>query len=384
MFPNASGTQDLPKSKIAFPAASIGSSPDEEIPASGGERLHLRETLLRLAADPAQSDGIFEGRTDVGCLREESQKKEHPSRVDIEGLRHASLPWRTSAQLARLLAEPRGSQEPFEFAVIGDMEPGRFWLWRFLFNKNGMSARILEGLSGKNTDFIMQLGDMVSRGTPRRFLRFFKTILYRTVSRPWLTTIGNHDRDTPHAESDAPVYHAIFGETNYYFDRGKARFIVLDTSGFRLSGRQLEWLDATLDTEKTKIIFTHMSPNIVGSWNGFGPFKHLIGFDEGASEFAEIVSRRKVDRVYVGHVHGFDSTKYRGVRYVLTAGGGSPMFPVGVKRLLYHYLTVRVSAEGIQETLHFVEEPPFIFQKTLGAAARRLAEFFYFLFIGPT
>lgn len=43
---------------------------------------------------------------------------------------------------------------------------------------------------------------------------------------------------------------------------------------------------------------------------------------------------------------------YRGVRYILSGGGGSPLWPVPWVQRVHHYLTVRVGPEGVQDTIH--------------------------------
>lgn len=59
-------------------------------------------------------------------------------------LHSEAAPWRTEAQLQALKKAPRAQDEPYRFTVIGDAEPGRFALWRVLFNVPGVFARLLK------------------------------------------------------------------------------------------------------------------------------------------------------------------------------------------------------------------------------------------------
>ncbi|MFC1680053.1 hypothetical protein ACFL2T_07585, partial [Elusimicrobiota bacterium] len=53
--------------------------------------------------------------------------------------------------------------------------------------------------------------------------------------------------------------------------------------------------------------------------------------------------------VYFGHIHGFGVQDFSGVRYVLTGGGGSPLFPSGARDRFHHYLVVSVGPDGVSE-----------------------------------
>jgi 3',5'-cyclic AMP phosphodiesterase CpdA len=204
-------------------------------------------------------------------------------------------------------------------------------------------------MRARGLDFTVHLGDMVSRGTTRRFLRFFETLSECAAASPYLTVLGNHDRRAPHGETDSRLYRSLFGKTNYRFDRGLARFVMLDTSRRRLTRRQLVWLDAALRTGQRKLVFTHVPPADFGEWAGLG------GFREGAREFLSILRARRADRAFFGHIHAFDVREHQGVRFILTGGGGSPLFPVGGRERFYHYIVVEVGPEGLRETVRFAD-----------------------------
>jgi hypothetical protein len=171
--------------------------------------------------------------------------------------------------------------------------------------------------------------------------------------------IGNHDRRSPHGVSDSRVYRSLFGATSYAFERGGRRFVVLDNSAGRVTAGQLEWLRAVLTTDKPAVVFTHMPPAPLGEWTDFGR-KGSGGFREGADEFMSLMSERKVARVYMGHVHGLGVLVRGGVRYVLTGGGGSPLFPGPVKDRFHHFLTVDDGPDGLVETVHRSDGTSFI------------------------
>lgn len=272
-----------------------------------------------------------------------------------EELGRLCAPFKTSQQLNRLAANPRALREPFEFAVLGDAEPGRFWFSRLLFNVPGVFEHQVRTVQSHRIDFSMQLGDMVSRGLPEHYVRFFRRLSSVEVRRPYLTTIGNHDRHNPHGRTPSTMYRTCFGRNNYAFDHGGVRFVSVDSSANCILPSQLKWLEFVLKTDMRKIVFTHIPPAALRAWTDFGPKKGIGGFKRGATEFTHAMAKHRVDRVYMGHIHGFGVQDYLGVRYVLSGGGGSPLFPSGVSDKFHHYIVVRVESGAIRETVHSLD-----------------------------
>lgn len=273
-------------------------------------------------------------------------------------LAQLAAPWRLRLHLSRLASNPRPSSAGFEFAVLGDAEPGRFWIFRALFNQSGVFERQLAAIQAQSVDFSIQLGDMVSRGLPGQYLGFFRKLNSIGVTKPYLTVIGNHDRSHPHGRSHSRLYRALFGRNNYAFDYGGVRFVALDSSRQRLTRAQLKWLAIVLDTPLRKVVFTHMPPVHLRLWGGAAAH-HMGGFERGARDFVGLMSVLGVDRVYMGHVHCFGVQDLRGVRYILTGGGGSPLFPSGAADRFHHYLTVSVSPRGFHERVHSLDGSSF-------------------------
>jgi 3',5'-cyclic AMP phosphodiesterase CpdA len=279
---------------------------------------------------------------------------------ELGAARSLAAPFRTTEQLTRLTKTTRAPGETFRFTVIGDAEPGRFWFSRALFNKNPDAFwQLLSRADRSGSDFIVQLGDMVSRGIIRNFVEFFRRLRAAALGTPYLTVIGNHDRHSPHGVTNDRVYRSLFGGTDYAFTRGGWRFVTVDTSAGRLTAEQLAWLRETLSEDMPTIVFTHMPPAPLGEWTDFAGRKGAGGFKEGSDEFMRLMSERGVSRVYMGHVHGLGVLDRGGVRYVLTGGGGSPLFPGPVKERLHHALSVEVEPNGLIETVHPLDGKPF-------------------------
>ena len=267
--------------------------------------------------------------------------------------------WRTRKHLDRLERSPRAQNETFRFAVIGDAEPGRFWFQRLFFGQKGVFTRHMKRVRDRPVDFTIQLGDMVSRAKARNFRAFFNQIRAAGYEKPFLTVAGNHDRHAPHGKTNAVMYNAIFGRRNYWFDRGGARFIILDTSDARLTARQIAWLDRILATDKKTLIFTHMAPITPRTLAATHSLLKHGGFSNGAQAFLDVLRSRGADRVYFGHIHGFGSLTIDGTRFVLSGGGGSPLYPSPWIERTYHFLEVSVGPDGIQDNVYPLDAPPF-------------------------
>ncbi len=267
--------------------------------------------------------------------------------------------FRTERQLRRLSRLPDAAGDKVSFAVLGDVEPSRFWIYRKLFNREGVFHDQMHALQAQPLTFTVQLGDMVSKGTIPNYEIFLRHLRRAWIGRPYLTVIGNHDRSRPNGKSHSTVYRTLFGKPNYFFDHAGVRFVVLDSSAKRVTRTQLKWLKMTLDVPGRKIVFTHMPPVQLSLWGGVGRVHELGGFIGGSREFADIVSAAKVSRVYMGHVHAFGVQDHGGVRYVLTGGGGSALFPSGNSDSFHHYLTVEITHAGIRDRVHSLDGKVF-------------------------
>lgn len=260
--------------------------------------------------------------------------------------------WRTDEQLTKLAATSRQAGESFRFAVIGDAEPGRFWFARQLFNTPGVFWKLLARADRSGSDFIFQLGDMVSRGSITNFCSFIRGLFSVGPRTPYLTALGNHDRHKPHGITNDRVYRAAFGSPDYAFTRGGWRFVNVDSSAGRITAEQLKWLEGELDPAVPTVVFTHMPPAPLSEWTDWGSMKGVGGFKQGSEAFMNLMTANKVARVYMGHVHGLGVLERGGVRYVLTGGGGSPLYPGPVKQRLHHWLSVEAGPDGLDETVH--------------------------------
>jgi len=284
-----------------------------------------------------------------------------------------SSPWSREAQLRGLprLADPDAT---VRFVVLGDIEPGRFWFTRAFPPKKNAFERQLAALQREEPAFVLQLGDTVSRGTDANFAELEEK-LERVAYRPFFPVVGNHDRPRTHGHSDKSLFNGMFGDGDFHFDLGGCRFILMDNSNWELTSAQLAWLERALDTPRRKIVAMHIPPSYLR-----GRFakpkrepkeaslkvKESVGwFTEGAIELAALMTRYRVDRVYFGHLHTLAYADYGGVRYVISGGGGSPLYRApgipGTKTS--HYIVVEAGPSGITERIETLRGKSLTFLK---------------------
>lgn len=264
--------------------------------------------------------------------------------------------WRTESQLKGLRESPR--QGTLKFAVLGDSRQERFFKPVYPDNRN--FELFLDKMGTMRLDFSMHLGDFVKTGTEEQYLELLQTLGER-VSWPFLTTIGNHEVKKDPAGLN---YRLAFGDEDYFYDYKGVRFVVAATKSEKdsLTATQIEWLRTALDTSLPKIVFTHMPPKALSNFSSSDLGKVLGrtfggGFEGESEAFTDLMKEAGVLRVYVGHLHGFGVADHKGVRYVLTGGGGSPLYHWrAVPYRFFNFIEVEIAPDGkLKEWVHRLE-----------------------------
>ncbi len=184
-------------------------------------------------------------------------------------------------------------------------------------------------------------------------------------SHPFYPSIGNHDDEINHAgpyrdvfvlpDQGASSTYPDNAERYYSFDYGPVHFVALDTELALLdAGRrqaQLAWLDADLaaTTQPWRVVYFHRAPYSSGG-------EHGSALDVRQA-ISPILERRGVQLVLSSHDHDYErSIPWRAfvangsaVTYVVTGGGGAPLYPVGSNpwtakaASVYEYVRVTVA-----------------------------------------
>ena len=263
------------------------------------------------------------------------------------------------------------------------------------FGDSGVGSaeqRQLSALIGADTfDFALHAGDVTygvstgvgAGGYPQLHSWFFDIYRNWLRSHPVFPSIGNHDdeanRAAPYRDLFVlPAQAAATGypdnaERFYSFDYGPAHVVVLDTElAFQDAGRrqaQLAWLtdDLLRTSQPWKIAVFHRSPFSAGGEHGSDLAVR--------GQFAPIFESYGVSLVLSAHEHDYERTipwretaGGQPVTYVVTGGGGAPLYPSGVgawtafSRSVHHY--VRGSISNCTITLEAVDLGGSVFDST--------------------
>jgi hypothetical protein len=218
-------------------------------------------------------------------------------------------------------APPAGTNR-WRMAVYGDSRS----------NPTG-HRKVAEQIAKAHVDLIVHTGDIVANGKNHESWRteFFEPLAPLAGSTPWVSTIGNHERDSENYFS----YMALPGNERYFgFDYANAHIICLDSNGWIEKGRdsqQLQWLQAHLKRKRaadwTFVAFHHP----LFSAHATRPINALRW--DWAPVFIDPANR--VDAVLTGHDH-FYARNYlmgrvgeeprQGVLFLTSAGGGANLY----------------------------------------------------------
>lgn len=246
---------------------------------------------------------------------------------------------------------------PFNFCVLGDTRSG-----------HDVHRQIVGRIIDEHPLFVINTGDLVANGNEISQWETFFDInkeLIRNV--PYYTVLGNH-------EQDARNYYDFFNlpgnERYYFFTVGEALFVVLDMEGpdyetpdyLRGGAREMFWEGISRDyfVKEKKWLENLLSLNEDAGY--IFVFFHPTWYSIKSSRVREAARRRAfwgniferhgVSAVMNGHDHYYEHAFHEGTHYIVTAGGGAPLYdtdalqPETLKaEKVHHYMSIDVGEE---------------------------------------
>lgn len=206
----------------------------------------------------------------------------------------------------------------FQFVVFGDTR-----------TRHDIHQRIVRAIVKAAPEFVIHTGDLVTDGHDSAqwpiFFSIEKELLARAAFYP---VLGNHERN------DSRFYEFFDVQTPYYsFDWGEAHFTALDSDvgsvALSAEARQLFWAEQTRwledDLKKSQaaamrfVVFHHPPFTAVKRRQNEKPL---------TLELVPLFERYKVTAVFAGHDHNYQRHQKNGIQYVVTGGGGAPLYDV--------------------------------------------------------
>jgi len=228
--------------------------------------------------------------------------------------------------------------DAFSFVVVGD-------------NRDGPEtfSELLKEIDSTNYAFCINTGDIVPSGRKEQFESFMSVV--EGLSIPLYVSIGNHDlnNNSPELASE------FLGDPTFSFDYCNTHFIILDNSKYTINDETYEWMRQSIFDSKMEnvILVCHIPP--------FDPREgesHCLK-GEDASKFIDFAADVGIDLVLCGHIHLYDYRSLKGVDYVISAGGGAPLYALESEGGFFHYIIVSVNGDTISHEVMKIISPSF-------------------------
>jgi len=214
---------------------------------------------------------------------------------------------------------PAAGADPYRFVVYGDNR-----------TRHDVHRRVIDTLMKQGIpDFVVQTGDMVENGNDNSLWPIFfdieRELLRHTAFFP---ALGNHERNTHD-------FYEFFQATSpyYTFNWGNAHFIVLNSDIGNVAptarqrdafwAEQTRWLEEDLQNSQSfdyRFIVAHHPPfTAVTSRQGSNP--HMTAL-------VPMFEKYQVSAAFFGHDHNYQHYLKNGIPYLVTGGGGAPLYDV--------------------------------------------------------
>ncbi|MFA5811092.1 MAG: metallophosphoesterase [bacterium] len=238
-------------------------------------------------------------------------------------------------------AQARHPEDAFSFAVTGDNRSG-----------DRIYKKIITAIMQRRPALVFNTGDIIPNPGNRAQWANFKA-LSRIITVPYYYAPGNHDIDDEKSQEVWREEVNFPGEETYYsVTHGNSLFVVLNSyepqNELRIAGRQLAWLAHTLDPAKYEhqFVFIH-APLFL--WQGATNLgRSLDKHPDARDALHRLFVQKKVDVVFEGHEHTYRRMDVDGIKYVVTGGGGAPLYGSHSLTPFNHFVLVTVKGRRVE------------------------------------
>ena len=199
--------------------------------------------------------------------------------------------------------------------------------------------KIMGEINNEDGAFIIDGGDLVYSGTIWQWANLMNVWHW---NKPVFIAAGNHE----YQGEGINIFHYLFGPTDYAFSLGNYRYIFAnDVMGnYQLMERQFEWLKEQLEIAKKRgekpVIVMHAPP-----------YDPRPGGDDHAMSESSAKELLKLMREYnafgiFSHIHIYWNGTYEGVHFIITGGGGAPLYAPPDEGGFYHFVILTMEPKG--------------------------------------
>ena len=213
---------------------------------------------------------------------------------------------------------PTGA-EPFRFVLYGDVRT------RHDVHRRVIAAILKNGVP----DLVVHSGDLVENGQDSALWATFFDIERDLLSQTaFFPSLGNHERNSDE------FYDFFHTRLPYYsFNWGNAHFAVIDSDVANVStskiardafwAQQTKWLEEDLAANQKadyRFVLAHHAP--------FTAVERRQGDNPHMTALTPMFEKQRVTAGLFGHDHNYQHYLKNGVHYVVSGGGGAPLYDV--------------------------------------------------------
>jgi len=199
--------------------------------------------------------------------------------------------------------------------------------------------KIRDDINRENGAFIIDGGDLVYSGTVEQWAALLKVWKW---NKPIFVAAGNHE----YQGDGISLFHRLFGPTDYAFSLGGYRYIFANDvmNNYRLSDEQFAWLREELEIAKKRgerpVIVMHAPPYDPRP----GGDDHAMN-EESAKELLKLMREYDAFGIF-SHIHLYWNGTYDGVHFIITGGGGAPLYAPPNEGGFHHFVILTMGPDG--------------------------------------
>jgi hypothetical protein len=254
---------------------------------------------------------------------------------------------RTVGQGAFTTAAPANTGAPTKFLVYGDDRTDAT-----------AHAAVVRALGSSPCDFLVNTGDLVEDGgRAENWQSFFDIEAPLLRDHALFVAIGNHELYDDRAGANFARYFGFSGAGGAPQPYGTAhlgnvRLFFLNSMHDWSSGTERDWLERELGKADGEAgVVWRIAVMHHGPWSSgpHGPSTEIV-----AAHVPELLAAHHVDLVLSGHDHIYERGDAHGMKYVISGGGGAPLYrtvPIATTRkaeATYHFIELAAGGDALR------------------------------------